>query len=425
MAKDPQNPNDPEVGVALGKPQNPNAPKAEVDPNIQRALEDLEVEDQEAKQEDQKEEVQAKVNKENAPQQKAPQIQQPKNQAAPEGNAAPEIPADIRKMMEAAQNQALQRNASSANNSGNSGESSPFRPSAVGPSRDDPLPDYGRGDGARGNQGRQGGGQGGGENYDNSGQGGQRGGGGQGGGGQGGDDHNDGGQGGGGGGGSQGGGGGGGQRGGGNQGDYDGHNGYEGRNGMSGGRNHYDDFGSPYSQRPNSDSEDGDGRSYGKEHGYQSGDSAAHDDPNRMNSGMMDTGHDDHGNDPVNHASNMQGWNSQLINAKLQVLPGVGEETNLSNALSSISGSLDSIGIIGSIREEANILNLDVASTVDGTFLSQGSIGHSGFDATLGGDVSLQNLPKQLTDADSFGGLKSGAEGQSAAQTAMNKGASH
>jgi hypothetical protein len=422
MAKDPQNPNDPEVGVALGKPQNPNAPKAEVDPNIQRALEDLEVEDQEAKQEDQKEEVQAKVNKENAPQQKAPQIQQPKNQAAPEGNAVPETPADIRKMMEAAQNQASRQNmeqdverpsrqsgqASRQNNRAEQSEN----PSNQGGGRN--QENYNRNQGGAEQ-----------ENYDNSGQGGQRGGGGQGGGGQGGDDHNDGGQGGGGGGGSQGGGGGGGQRGGGNQGDYDGHNGYEGRNGMSGGRNHYDDFGSPYSQRPNSDSEDGDGRSYGKEHGYQSGDSAAHDDPNRMNSGMMDTGHDDHGNDPVNHASNMQGWNSQLINAKLQVLPGVGEETNLSNALSSISGSLDSIGIIGSIREEANILNLDVASTVDGTFLSQGSIGHSGFDATLGGDISLQNLPKQLTDADSFGGLKSGAEGQSAAQTAMNKGASH
>ncbi len=236
------------------------------------------------------------------------------------------------------------------------------------------------------------------------------GGGGQGGGGQGGGDH----------------GGGGGQSGqGGQEGGYGSHDGENhGAGGYNGGHQNHDDhkyngdhggydgmhhdhagdFGHPYSSHNDSD---GDGSSYGKDHGYGTDGHGERDhehgqDPDRMNSDMFSDSKSD-GNEPESHANNMApaGWTSQIIQSSLEAFPG-SSQSDITNILSGAFGSgIDSTRTFSIFKDE-NVFDTDLAGVADGSIISQGSVSHQGHDLAFEGlstTADLSKLPNQLTDA--------------------------
>ncbi len=180
----------------------------------------------------------------------------------------------------------------------------------------------------------------------------------------------------------------------------------DGYSGM--GRNHISDFGQlNFPRNSDSDGEGGGGgdSSYGGQHGY----SASHHDGGNdggLYSEALNYDHFDN-NEPLNHAQG-QG----LFGDDKLTIPGEG--ASLDGVLS--NDGLDSIGLIKSINNSGS-LNKNVTD-IDGNLTAK--ISHEGYAFKgIAAQLSLENLPTQLTAANKLGGLSSGAEGQSAEQTAL------
>ena len=195
------------------------------------------------------------------------------------------------------------------------------------------------------------------------------------------------------------------------QGDYGG--GYDGNN--YGNRSH----------RPNDEEGGGGGGGYagsGGDHNKGDYDSAG----NPMSSDMLRDmpDHVSGSNEPPAHANNMQaGWNSKLFYTEVKFIG----QSNINDVV--FSSNLNDIGAISVINKE-NSFSQDLAGIADGTILkpaeniAQQETQNLTFEG-LETQLEIKNLPKQLTDADSFGGFKHhGLEGQAAgtqtaAETAM------
>jgi hypothetical protein len=98
-------------------------------------------------------------------------------------------------------------------------------------------------------------------------------------------------------------------------------------------------------------------------------------------------GESDHSSShPVTQAQNVNtSWNKPVFENNLEPFPGA-KTANLD--FGGVSGSLDDHGIFALISGENSAFNQDVFGAFDGTIMSQGGVGHEGFNLTLSGDVS-------------------------------------